>query len=806
MNVIQCMPFGPPRIGKTCVRDRLAGKKVKGEPAKKEGNKIVYPGQGKISLSTGAAEKVMKLFVERSSSLTLQEQEEKWVLCDYDYELISVVKGMSTEDLVSMSCTTVEEPNPSDNADILPTTHIQDMPAESVKTHIRFNRTTSSEKQSTLNLHHRQQQHDVPVGTDRRIKGEINENIDPMQPVRDAFLLKDPREVNALLRNSLTIHFTDTGGQPEFQEIIPMLVAGPSLFLLVFSLATGLDHTYEVRYDTVDEELQPYISSFTVQSVLLQCLASIACIGTERKDKDGESKFIQSKVLFIGTQYDLLSDTDKNRLAQLDQINSQLWEAIGRHDLQHLVEQCTLKRFIFAVDNYDESDHSFKIIRKAISDMSKREAEMYQVDLPVSFVLLDFCLRKPIVLEKQDCQGVLREHGLDIEIFESFLKDVMKIDMVNVCDPKLLTEAVEACKNIPSETDLPKYRALMKLNQLSCYGNQVMTMEKFKAIAERCGITSEAELDTALWALHHLLGTIRYYPQVPALEGTVIIDQQLFFNIPTKLITSTFSLNRKRSIISSKPCEKFYNDGFFTKKDLDQVWEQELTHLTSDQLVGLLLHLHILAPSSNAGEPGFFLPCVLKHTPLHDKQQSSTHNSIATPLLLSFACGFTPNGMFSSLLSFFLQHSRGKFGLHLDFRKDRLFRDQASFYVEPLSMYMTLTIKSMPEYISFSLHQERVVNVTIGICATVKKSIEEGLKEVASRLNYNTSSILDTDSKFGFECNCDHSKPAHFIKCESPSCSPIKCSLTGRLCPVPSDFTQWFHGEAIVLSEHACML
>ena len=99
-------------------------------------------------------------------------------------------------------------------------------------------------------------------------------------------------------------------------------------------------------------------------------------------------------------------------------------------------------------------------------------------------------------------------------------------------------------------------------------------------------------------------------------------------------------------------------------------------HLTGEQLVVPLQHLHILAPIvQEDGTRGYFLPCVLKHA---TQQCSNTDSSIADPLLVSFACGFKPNGMFSGLLAYFLQCNAQSYGLKIELRKE-LFRDQASF-------------------------------------------------------------------------------------------------------------------------------
>ena len=202
--------------------------------------------------------------------------------------------------------------------------------------------------------------------------------------------------------------------------------------------------------------------------------------------------------------------------------------------------------------------------------------------------------------------------------------------------------------------------------------------------------------------------------------------------------------------------------------------------------MALLQHLHILASSVDEdGTRGYFLPCVLRHA----SQCSAVHNLIVDPLLVSFACGFTPNGMFCGLLVFFLQYN----GLNVKICKKQLYRDQASLYVKP---FISLTIKAMPKYIRFSLHQQCDTVNTSGICATVKVVIEKGLNEVASRLNYK----INAEPRFGFECTCGNQNPTHFTEY---SCNPW-CKSTEVYCKIPSfGFTKWFHkGEIMYIIKH----
>ena len=44
------------------------------------------------------------------------------------------------------------------------------------------------------------------------------------------------------------VYLTDTGGQIEFQELLPVLVSGPSVFFLVFRLDHDLNKRFAVEY------------------------------------------------------------------------------------------------------------------------------------------------------------------------------------------------------------------------------------------------------------------------------------------------------------------------------------------------------------------------------------------------------------------------------------------------------------------------------------------------------------------------------------------------------------------------------
>jgi len=114
------------------------------------------------------------------------------------------------------------------------------------------------------------------------------------------------------------VYLTVTGGQPEFQELLPVLVCGPSVFFLVFRLDLELNSRYQVEYvNSSGESIVPYESALTVQETLLQSLATIASTSITRM-VGGERIDIIPRVFFVGTHKDRVSTQVDAGLMQVD--------------------------------------------------------------------------------------------------------------------------------------------------------------------------------------------------------------------------------------------------------------------------------------------------------------------------------------------------------------------------------------------------------------------------------------------------------------------------------------------------------
>ena len=55
-----------------------------------------------------------------------------------------------------------------------------------------------------------------------------------------------------LLQNDRFVHLLDTGGQPSFQDVLPLLIRIPCTYVLVFDDSQDLDKLLSITYHTAD--------------------------------------------------------------------------------------------------------------------------------------------------------------------------------------------------------------------------------------------------------------------------------------------------------------------------------------------------------------------------------------------------------------------------------------------------------------------------------------------------------------------------------------------------------------------------
>ena len=223
--------------------------------------------------------------------------------------------------------------------------------------------------------------------------------------------------------NSSTLYLTDSGGQPEFQELLPALVVGPCVFFVVFPLNKSLNEKYDVEYVKLDGQkcIKKYSSSLTVQEDILRSLASIA--STKYKDKDGND--VKPRVMLVATFKDKVPvEVRQKRLKELQGL-------IRKTDAyrQGMIVDAAETQMVFTINNVsnEEAEEASKEIRDAFQII----ADGFKVRTPSPWLIFGILVQhvhaNDSVISKQQCFKVAKECGIRSELeFEAALQFLHK--------------------------------------------------------------------------------------------------------------------------------------------------------------------------------------------------------------------------------------------------------------------------------------------------------------------------------------------------------------------------------------------
>ena len=296
LTIMHGMISGPPRVGKSTMLSQLFGLQPISSPAA-----LPQPPTAATfeNPSTGVAKKIPPVTVKRSTTFLGRASGPgmTWELQTLDSEAIGLLKAIIT---------TVE-----DEAGSTSDSELSSTSSTAAHSSPEQPRPPVSKKLAGLitafkqHLTHRSKTHQTQLpavdSEERGATAAIPGLKLPDELFRDAFRSSQKDTIQSLLDGSFTIYLTDTAGQPEFQELLAALVAGPSVFFLVFKLTDSLNDQYVVEYVKPGaKKSKPYVSSFTVKEVLLQSLASIACTCSHVRQGHDEMKPIAPKVVLVG--------------------------------------------------------------------------------------------------------------------------------------------------------------------------------------------------------------------------------------------------------------------------------------------------------------------------------------------------------------------------------------------------------------------------------------------------------------------------------------------------------------------------
>ena len=553
--------------------------------------------------------------------------------------------------------------------------------------------------------------------------------------VTRAFKSSSPETLQDFLDETL-IYLIDSGGQPQFQELLPILVSGPSVFVLTFSLAMELHAEFKVVFTDSVGKREVYPTNMRVEDVIVQSLASIRCTccyqtnGTEKVE-------VKPRVIFMATMKSLVSDEE------IEAVDKQIKTLIEPFKKEGLVVFNGTSS-IFTVDSF--TGDGVGDLRKAVLEIA--EDKVTKTTARVS-------------------------------------------DLSSMCRVKLPTTAVAL--------------ELLLRNEES----GIITLERCKSLAMECNIDPDTELPHVLWLLHHFTGSIRYYPDDSILQLYVVTRPQRLYDIPSTLLTRTFAF-KKGGELHRDPKDILWTRGVFTMDTLTKLWGGE-QDLTPELIIAFLLHLNIVAPmyDTESGEEQFFMPCALVCAPDDSLLVREVHSNSA---LVCFKGGYSPRGVFSSVLAFLLKKNQNTCKEFLEWRlsrrKGHLCCNQAKLFVSindefDLSVSLTVHLKFLEISVDSACEDDPVSPAQMQYgCDAILRCVSSAVAAVIQGLHYNSNASVLNGLFCPCPCNILPSHAAEYF----PKRKRVMCDDGAYKMPNQAWVNKWIEGEEAVSMKFVFML
>ena len=181
------------------------------------------------------------------------------------------------------------------------------------------------------------------------------------------------------------LHIIDIGGQPEFHEILPLLLHGLALNLIFLNVTQDLDSSYTVIYRD-DSGYRPiqYKSEFTIREIIQRALCSIASLQTSPDYKPA--------AILVGTYFDQSSEADVLTLDQSIQEAFKDTNFMKNDILCQIGESEEGPRYIHPLNNVSRDPSDIEKLRQLITNTVHQRFAPEQV--PTSTLLLHLILRQ----------------------------------------------------------------------------------------------------------------------------------------------------------------------------------------------------------------------------------------------------------------------------------------------------------------------------------------------------------------------------------------------------------------------------
>ena len=246
----------------------------------------------------------------------------------------------------------------------------------------------------------------------------------------------------------------DSGGQPEFFDVMPLLNTLPTGNVMVFNMNEPLSSKISPElYENGRHMFTGKETHYTNAELMKTALANIESCITK------QSVSGSSKVLVVGTYLDKYVEGKENVEESLSQLDDTLCKAVlsdsTRSTLVYYSREGKEDRIVHPISNINFDKEQNKVaqkIRTAIEEMCK--SANTRTEIPNSWLLFQYqirLLKKPCVILR-DCQDIAKHVSMkeDVKVVLRYFHDLgillnyKELDDVVFCDPQWLFKQLSA--------------------------------------------------------------------------------------------------------------------------------------------------------------------------------------------------------------------------------------------------------------------------------------------------------------------------------------------------------------------------
>ena len=297
----------------------------------------------------------------------------------------------------------------------------------------------------------------APSTEEGDVSSDIAVALESLSTTEDEFvrLMEQSSGSEALMQVEL-VQITDSGGQPQFHEVLPVFLRRTSAYVFVLKLSECLDaHPLVEYYDESGRLVSaPYHAAQTNQNILQHCIRTMR---SYRCTKGGGKP---AKIIIIGTHKDKEHECSETREVKnqklAEMLLSSFQEEVVYYQLPH-------RELIFPLNARSPREEEQRIGEK-IRRLIMTECLPEPVDIPLGWYGLEISLREIAkalgrdVMSKSECFEAAHRLHLNEKSFDAALEYLDELNVicyypdilpgVVFCSPQVpvdkLTEVVEA--------------------------------------------------------------------------------------------------------------------------------------------------------------------------------------------------------------------------------------------------------------------------------------------------------------------------------------------------------------------------